>query len=725
MSRSVTFNGITQYRPGGMTKLDANALAQIGLSPNGIVGIIGEAEGGKPNVITTMDDPALAVPSFTSGDLADAIRIAFDPSGDTRVPAGAFRVLAIKTNQSTQSTLIMYGIVPPIVGGRPFDTAAAGSTTTVINLTTAGLTIDAHIGNILRIGTEERPITDNAAGTVTVSPAFSAAPVVGTPVYFLAPQFTYTSRDYGLKCNRIKQEVESGGTQGVVWTSSLDSNSQTSEDICGRSYLDLEYVGQSAQVVLDTGTTDGAGSSSIIQDSTKSWGSNAFQYYFVYVSGGALAVPNLRKIASNTANAITTALTFKNGGVDVAPGIGATYAVRRSTIRTGTLVSATSTTVTLEATLNLAPYEFANLVIAITGGKGSGQRRVIAANTAGISSVLTMVEPFATTPDATSTYAIRYVTQAVGTMVGSAGVTTGFQTLVTKDGGTPATELNVTFTKGQTIQDLVNTINANADYVAYVPNGINPLALINDYDYDNGSYKVELRTDRSTFATSPFPVFVYSPTTGVGDVLDVAGGLVTLTDLGASFTSDMVGRLIQISGCSNGGNNGFFQIIGVGSGTTLFFLNSSGVTETVALAWSISSPISMKWANHFRKDLVDLLNDMNNKSQYASVARAVGISFGAGTGLPEFTGSGLGSKAQVGDYFKYMAGAVRGTSSNTNWQAAFDELLKVRCMHVIPCISEDLSGQGYSSTATFASVMAQLVSHVAQASCRLSRRFGA
>lgn len=715
MSRSVTFNGITQFRPGGLTKVDANALAQIGLSPNGIIGLIGEAEGGAPNVVTQIDDPALAVSAFKSGPLADAIRVAFDPSSDPRVPAGAFRVLAVKTNQGTQSTLPLRAIIPPVAGGVPFDTVSAPLSATVITLTTGGLTVDAHIGNTLRIGTEERTITDNDASTVTVSPGFSTAPLAGTPVFFLSPALGYTSKDYGSHTNRIKQELESGGSQGAAWTTALDSSYQSSEDLGGKSFLDVEYIGQSVQVVVDSGTTDGAGDTNTIVDSLKAWGTNALQYFYVYVSGGALTQPNLRKIASNDGTSIDAVIPFANATTPTAPGSGATYAVRRGAVQTGTLASATASTVTLEATLNLGANDLAGLVLAITGGTGAGQRRVIASHTAGVSSVLTLVQPFTTTPDGTSTYAIRYVTKATATITGSAGKSTSLSTSVAVNGGVAAGDLSITFTNGMTLQDLVNLINANADYMAYVPNGINMLALVNDFDFDNGSYQVEIRTDRSQNTTAPFPLFVYSPTTGTGDSVTTASGVVTLVDAAATFTSDLVGQMLQFSGGTNAGNRGFFRVEGVLNGTTLFYYNPNAVTETSSFTYSISAPIARKWNNHFQKNLQLVINDINEKNTFSTVARSAGTSLGAGAGMPEFTGSGLGSKAIVGDYYKYMSGAIRGTSTNTNWQNAFDTLLRVRAVSVVPLISEDLAAQGYGSTATFASVAAQLAQHVSLA----------
>jgi len=728
MSRSVTFNGITQYRPGGLSKINANALAQIGLSPNGIIGLIGESEGGVPNVVTRIDDPALATSAFRSGPLADAIRVAFDPSSDPRVPAGAFRVLAVRVNQGTQSTLTLYTVVPTTVGGLIYDTVTSfGGGGTIVTLTTGGLVASAHIGNYLRIGTEERLITANdgggaGVGTVTVNAAFGAWPA-GTPVYFLAPQFTYTSKDYGLHTNRIRQEVESGVSAGVAWTTELDADNQVSEDVGGKGYIDLEYIGQNVQVTQDSGTSSADANTKHLADTTKNWVINAFTGYYAYVGiGGGLNVANIRKIASNTSglgtSVITTTEDFTNiAGVATAPGASSPYSVRTGAILSGTLAAgSTSTTANLAASISVAVNELAGLVIAITGGVGAGQRRVIASNTAGVSGVITVVQPWNTTPDATSTYTIRYITKATATITGAAGVSTTLTSSVAVNGVAAAGDLNITFTTGQTIQDLVSLINTNANYMAYVSTGRNPLDLINNFDIDSGSYEVEIRTDRSQAAAPPFPVFNYAAVTGTGTSVTLGGnGIATFNHAGGAFTQAMVGQrlILAAAGGWAAGNRGQWEIVGVKSTTALHFKCATAVAEVVAGAYSIVGPVSMKWNNHFRKDLAALLSDITAINQYVTVARAAGASFGAGTGLPEFTGSGLGSKAVVGDYYKSMAGGTRGISTNTNWQNAFDLLLRVRKTSVVPCMSEDQATLGYSSTATLASVAAQLAAHVA------------
>ena len=110
MAKFITFNGVTLYHPGGLTKIDAAALAQVGAGVSGIVGVIGEADSGQPCTasdpkVYEFTDPSAAIEVFKTGPLADAIEFLFNPSGDVRIPGGAQKVICVKTNASTQSEL--------------------------------------------------------------------------------------------------------------------------------------------------------------------------------------------------------------------------------------------------------------------------------------------------------------------------------------------------------------------------------------------------------------------------------------------------------------------------------------------------------------------------------------------------------------------------------------------------------------------------------------------
>lgn len=260
MSRSITFGGQTALKPGGLSRVNANALTPIGLSATGIIHLLGEADGGQPGTQITIDDPALAKSLFRSGPLADAIRVAFNATGDPRIPGGAFRVVAYKTNTSTQSNIQLPGDEAGVS-----DTDAGASTTTVVNLTTGGLTIDAQKDRWMLVNGEKRRIVSNTATSLTVTPALSAAPVATDAVTILDSQVILTSKDYGSHTNQISVEVEPGTGTGFVVTLVFEDVEEQSEEIGGTSKLDFKYVGGP---VVDGGLVSAATATAITVDMT-------------------------------------------------------------------------------------------------------------------------------------------------------------------------------------------------------------------------------------------------------------------------------------------------------------------------------------------------------------------------------------------------------------------------------------------------------------------------
>jgi len=109
MSQYVIFNGQRIVVPGGASFIDATALLSLGLGTTGAVALIGEADGGEPGV-HVISNPNLAKSVFRSGDLANAIRLAFKPASDALVPGGASVVYAVKVNASTQAALALSSI---------------------------------------------------------------------------------------------------------------------------------------------------------------------------------------------------------------------------------------------------------------------------------------------------------------------------------------------------------------------------------------------------------------------------------------------------------------------------------------------------------------------------------------------------------------------------------------------------------------------------------------
>lgn len=74
---------------------------------------------------------------------------------------------------------------------------------------------------------------------------------------------------------------------------------------------------------------------------------------------------------------------------------------------------------------------------------------------------------------------------------------------------------------------------------------------------------------------------------GTGDSFAVAGTVVTLTDAAGLFTTDLVDKLIIISGATTAANDGTFRITAVPSATTLTYINAGGAVEAFPGTWVI------------------------------------------------------------------------------------------------------------------------------------------
>ena len=161
MAKFITFNGVTLVHPGGLTKIDADGMAQVGGGVSGVVGVIGEADYGQPyNPTTAADDgvepkvyqftdPQSMSDTFKSGPLADAVDFLFNPSNDVRIPGGVQRVIALKSNLDTQSSAVAQNIVGDAVACT-LKSVVYGKNTNSIALTTSvnaadGNTIDVSI----------------------------------------------------------------------------------------------------------------------------------------------------------------------------------------------------------------------------------------------------------------------------------------------------------------------------------------------------------------------------------------------------------------------------------------------------------------------------------------------------------------------------------------------------------------------------------------------------
>lgn len=140
------------------------------------------------------------------------------------------------------------------------------------------------------------------------------------------------------------------------------------------------------------------------------------------VAGDVVEVAAGTYLVTGTSNRFTNALNFTNSGSSGNPiTIKAMGVVVLATAvsDSGTASSATASTLT-DSSKNWSenlwrPNGAGDFAIKITGGTGSGQYRYVASHT---TTTITLLEDWAVTPDATSTYQIR----ATGPVAGAAGI---------------------------------------------------------------------------------------------------------------------------------------------------------------------------------------------------------------------------------------------------------------------------------------------------------------
>lgn len=355
MARSVTFNGITRFRPGGISRVRTDNLVPVGPSTNSVA-LVGEADGGAPGSdgLVSLRDSARAKELFKSGPLVDAILLAFASSNDENIPGGAGEVVVYKTNAGTQSVAALSGDQALIS-----DTSTGASTTTVLTVTTGGLVIDAYIGYNVDITLAALPgapvfrrrIVSNTATTLTITPALPAAPVVTNPVVIRNNVINLTSRDYGLHTNSIEVDMDYDGSSGTYQvTVDFENDTQVSESLGARPRMHLMYRGGNNAVAVDTVNTVGTTRTNIAL-TTGGLVAAAHNGATVVINGEQV------KISSNVVGALTL----------VAPGISAANLASLVTgVSTVAIKSVTNATVQVSGTLGAAT----GLATTITGVTG-------------------------------------------------------------------------------------------------------------------------------------------------------------------------------------------------------------------------------------------------------------------------------------------------------------------------------------------------------------------
>ena len=150
MSRQILFNGSVLTRPGAYTKIDASQFNNIALLGIGVVGLIGDADGGPPRVLLSFNDAASVRTTYRSGDLVEAAAMISDPTSDDIIVTGAQTIVCYKTNGGTQATLTAAPFVfTSLDYGLPTNSINAQITSSSGNLRTVQVTGLNAFGNVV------------------------------------------------------------------------------------------------------------------------------------------------------------------------------------------------------------------------------------------------------------------------------------------------------------------------------------------------------------------------------------------------------------------------------------------------------------------------------------------------------------------------------------------------------------------------------------------------
>lgn len=98
---SVFFNGQLLVSPVTASQVNDDAMLNANLTNGNVVALVGKSTGGQPQTALPFGSPDEAAAVLNSGELLDAVKMAFDPSSDTNGPS---TVIAIRINPAIQAT---------------------------------------------------------------------------------------------------------------------------------------------------------------------------------------------------------------------------------------------------------------------------------------------------------------------------------------------------------------------------------------------------------------------------------------------------------------------------------------------------------------------------------------------------------------------------------------------------------------------------------------------
>ncbi len=468
MSRSVTFNGSTIYKAGGLTRVNADALNPVVAGSNSVIGIIGEADGGAPG-LSYLDSPDTAKLLYTSGNIPDAVRAAFSPSNDPLIPGGASRVYIYKTNASTQSSVYLPGSAATAAVS---STATGGSTTTVVD--TAQTSANSYDGKYTGMTLVLRPYAANlevvtvtgyvaSTGTFTVSTLSTTAAAANSYVV-LPPTVVSVAA------------VTSGTTLLITPTGAAYTvNEHTGRLVVVHTASGVSYT---RTIASNSATVLTLSSALPAAPTTTSWIEILPKIITLTSRKYGVAANGVTADMASSSGAKVATITYE-GVNEVSPLVGNFPFLK--VLYTGGAASITDAVTGSASTTTVVNLLAAGLTVNAHIGKQvliGSEYTTIVSNTAG---ALTVFPALSAAPAAAVVVVIK--SRAFGAFTGTSGAATAFTTTL----GVTA-DLSIILTSGQTLRSLVSAINVNPNYTASVPAGINAdTTLVADFDFGAGA----------------------------------------------------------------------------------------------------------------------------------------------------------------------------------------------------------------------------------------------
>jgi hypothetical protein len=288
---AIFFNGKFVVQPSTNVFVDNSRLANLNPGAANVLALIGPSTAGAPQQPIAISDPATARSVLRSGDLLDAVLLAFAPSTQT---GGATTLFAVRVNSAVQSRVKVYDITNPVKASQTFTVAGApagGNTITatiagvaviytlsgpdttttaaaglaaLINASTNAVISDAlsgvsatSTGAVVTVlaksaGVDSNSITTVAGASGGVTLTAGGATLAGGTGNTLA---TLTSKDYGLYTNQLNYQFAAGSVSGVKSTLSLTTTGNVIggslvQDNIARGLFTIQYTGAGSASTL-------------------------------------------------------------------------------------------------------------------------------------------------------------------------------------------------------------------------------------------------------------------------------------------------------------------------------------------------------------------------------------------------------------------------------------------------------------------------------------------